>query len=233
MEEQNKNLQNPEIEIINLENQNYTIKESNIIPSQPGRKSKKTTIILVTIWIVVAIEVLTGMLILFVKHPIENFINKIAKADSYQITSIIYDVPILGTITSKTLVAGNISYTTSLGDEEYIVNLGNTQYRYTIDDDGVWKKTEIATNEDSSDSTSNKSIVKLLDHKKYDKVTGEKNTYRQKKDVIFDDYDDVVVFVGKNSCVIEMNIILKGTRCRAKIIFSNIDEIKLTLPTVE
>ena len=203
------------------------------------KTSKKKAIVLTVI--IAAITLIAIMIFsMFAKHPIEIIAYKIAKANNYQMSAVISDVPLLGSMTIQRKIDGNIEYTPStlFGDEEYIEIVGDVKYSYTKNDDGNWIKAEITETENSSDngtsdSTSSESILELLNSKNYEKVKGEKNTYKQKRDVVFDNFEDVVIYIGDNSLTIEMTMTLEKISCEAKVVFSKIGEIELTLPEVE
>ena len=65
------------------------------------------------------------------KHPIEEFKNKMADADSYQMSFTMSNIPLFGTITITTKVDGNIQYTPAImfNEEEYIVHSDLTLIR--------------------------------------------------------------------------------------------------------
>ena len=204
-----------------------------------GKTSKKKIIILAII-ISAIIAVVAMIISVFAKHPIEIMAYKIAKANNYQMSLVISDVPLLGSATIQRKVDGNIEYTPStvFSDEEYIESFEGAKYSYTKNDDGNWTKTEITESEDSSDnnssnSTNSESILELLNSKNYEKVKDEKNTYKQKRDVVFDDFEDVVIYIGDNSFTIEMKMTFENITFKAKVVFSKIGEIELVLPEVE
>ena len=59
----------------------------------------------------------------------------------------------------------------------------------------------------------------------------KENTYKQKKDVTFDNFEDVTITIEEDSCTIEMMSTDEGYG--VKLVISKIGEIELTLPTVE
>ena len=170
------------------------------------------------------------------KHPIEEFKEKMEKADSYQISITLSDVPLLGTFTMTTKVDGNIQYTTAVlfNEEEYTETVGDVEYKYTKDDSGKWTKTKVEnTEEDSSSIYEDDSLNKHFNPDNYEKVKGEENTFKQKDDVDFGNYENVKITIEDNSCTIEMSAISGGVTFGAKIVISKIGEIELTLPTVD
>ena len=169
------------------------------------------------------------------KHPIEEFKEKMEKADSYQMSITMSDVPFLGTFTITTKVDGNIQYTPAVmfNEEEYIETVGDVEYKYTKDDSGKWTKTKVEdTDDDSSSIYGDDSLNKLFNPDNYEKVKGEENTYKQKDDVDFEDYENVKITIEDDSCTIEMSAISEGMTFGVKIVISKIGEIELTLPEV-
>ena len=167
------------------------------------------------------------------KHPIEEFKNKMADADSYQMSVTMSNVPLFGTITMTTKVDGNIQYTPAImfNEEEYIETVGDTKYKYTKNEDGTWSKTQDTEEEDDSSVTSDKTMEELFNPDNYEKVKDNENTYKQKKDVTFDNFEDVTITIEEDSCTIEMMSTDEGYG--VKLVISKIGKIELTLPTVE
>ena len=169
------------------------------------------------------------------KHPIEEFKEKMEKADSYQMSITMSDVPLFGTFTMTTEVDGNIQYTPAVmfNEEEYTETVGDVKYKYTKDDSGKWTKTKVEdTDDDSSSLYGDDSLNKLFNPDNYEKVKGEENTYKQKDDVDFEDYENVKITIEDDSCTIEMSAISDGMTFGVKIVISKIGEIELTLPKV-
>ena len=167
------------------------------------------------------------------KHPIEKFNDKMEKADSYQITITMSDVPFLGTITMTTKVDGNIQYspTTLISEEEYIETDGDVEYKYSKNELGKWVKEKV-TDKDDSEVFDEESFEELFNPKNYEKVKGEKNTYQQKDDVDFDEFKDVKITIEDDSCTIEMSVTSEGVTFNMEIVVSKIGEIELTLPEI-
>ena len=168
------------------------------------------------------------------KHPIDEFKEKMEKADSYQMSITMSDVPLFGTFTMTTKVDGNIQYTPAVmfSEEEYTETVDGVKYKYTKDDSGKWTKEKDETNDDDSSVYGDESMAKLFNPDNYEKVKGEENTYKQKSDVTFDDYEDVKITIEDDSCTIEMKAISDGITFGVKIVISKIGEIELTLPKV-
>lgn len=160
------------------------------------------------------------------KHPIEKFKNKVSDAGSFEARITVSDIPLFGTITMKTKVDGNIQYIyeSAFTDEGYIEIVGNAIYMYTRNDNGTWSKTKTR-------DTYNSIWEELFDPDDYEKVKGKKSTYKQKKDVTFDNFEDVVMTIDEDSCTIEM--VSKDGGYDVKYVISKIGEIELTLPTVK
>ncbi len=133
-----------------------------------------------------------------------------------------------------TKVDGNIQYISAalFDTEEYTETVGNVKYSYTKNDDGTWSKTQDTEEVDDTGTTVDDETLEILfNPDNYEKVDGEKNTYKQKKGISFDDFEDVVMTIEEDSCTMEMVDIETGYD--VKIVISKIGEIKLTLPTVE
>ncbi len=167
------------------------------------------------------------------KHPIVEFKNKMENAANYQMAVTMSNVPFLGTFTMTTKIDGNIQYTPAImfSEEEYIETVGDIEYKYTKNEDGKWVKTQNTTKEDSSDITNDKTMEELFNPENYEKIKDKENTFKQKKDVSFEDFEDVVITIEETSCTIEMVSTTEGYD--VKIIISKIGEIKLSLPAVE
>ena len=168
------------------------------------------------------------------KHPIDEFKEKMEKADSCQMSITISDVPLFGTFTMTTKVDGNIQYTPAVmfSEEEYTETVDGVTYKYTKDDSGKWTKEKEETNDDDSSVYGDESLAKLFNPDNYEKVEGEENTYKQMSDVTFDDYEDVKITIEDDSCTIEMKAISDGMTFGVKIVISKIGKIELTLPKV-
>ena len=156
-----------------------------------------------------------------------------ADADSYQISITMSNVPLFGTITMTTKYDGNIQYTPAVmfSEEEYIEKVGNVEYKYTKNDSGKWIKTQNSTENDSSGVIGDKTLEKLFNPDNYEKVKDKENTFKQKKGVSFDKFEDVVMTIEDKSCTIEM--VSTDDGYGVKVIISKIGEIELTLPAVE
>lgn len=161
------------------------------------------------------------------KHPIEKFKNKMSDAGSYEMSVTMSDIPLLGTITMKTEVYGNIQYNPEgiFNEEEYIEIVGDAKYKYTKNEDGTWSKTRDIDEADDFD------LEELFNSDNYEKAKDKESTYKQKKDVIFDDFEDVVMTIDEDVCTIEM--VSKDDGYGVKLIISKIGKIELTLPTIE
>ena len=164
---------------------------------------------------------------------IEEFKEKIEEAGSYQLSMTMTDVPFLGTFTMTAQIDGNIQYTPAsmFGEEKYTETVGDATYEYKISDTGEWIKTKIEnTDDDSSDVMSDESFAQLFNPDNYEKV--EKNTYKQKDDVTFEEYRNVKLTIEEDSCTFEMTVDEDGMTCGVTIVISKIGEIELALPQV-
>lgn len=161
------------------------------------------------------------------KHPIEKFRNKLSDAGSFEARITMSDIPYFGTITQKIKVDGNIQYTYAsvFNEANYTRKVGDAIYKYTKNEDGTWSKTR------DVDETDDSVWDELFNPDNYEKVKDQKNTYKQKKDVSFDEIADVVMIIGEDSCTIEMVSLDGGID--VKFVISKIGEIELTLPTID
>ena len=183
-----------------------------------------------------AVVILTVTLsLVFAKHPIAKFFEKMEKENNYQITITMYDIPFLGTLTMQEKVDGNVTYTPAVlfGEESYTERVGDDVYTYTKDSNDKWVK-EKEESSGATDSTANnfaEDFADLLNPKNYKKES--KNKYVQKDDVKFDAYDNVVITIDDDCLTIEMDVISEGMTFRTKIVISDIGDVELTLPKVD
>lgn len=168
------------------------------------------------------------------KHPIEQFFDKMTKANNFQMSVTMSDIPFIGTMTIMRQKDGNITYspTVLFGSATYTETVGDVTYTYTENEDGTWTKTQ-SENDDSSDVVGDNEMAELFNPDNFEKVKDEKNTYKQKSDVKFDTMEDVVIVITDDECTITLNFINEGLVCPTKVVISKIGEIELTLPTVD
>ena len=192
---------------------------------------KKTRLLWLSL--LICLSMLIGMTACSFKHPIEEFREKMEEEESCQM-SVTMDVPLLGKVTIKTQLDGNIQYTpeTMFSEEEYIETVGDKEYKYTKNENGTWTKTLNEDKDDSTDVTEDEEWEELLNPKNYKRVWGFKKVYEQKKDVSFENFDDVVITFEDDTVIIEMEMAMEGMSYDVKIEFSKIGEVDLTLPKV-
>lgn len=171
------------------------------------------------------------------KHPIDAFIEKVEKADSCQMSMTMSDVPLFGTISVTTKIDGNIQYipATIFGEESYTELVGDVTYKYTKNDSGKWTKAKVSSTDAEADDSSifsEESMEQIFNSENYEKVSGKENTYRQKSDVTFEGYEDVVITIEDDSCTLEMNATSNGMVFGLTVVISKIGKVKLTLPEV-
>lgn len=170
------------------------------------------------------------------KHPIDEFKERMETAESYQMSVTMSGIPVFGSLTMIYKVDGNIQYVPAVElmeqPEYYLEVVGDTAYQYTKNIYGRWTKKQVTLEENSTDFTSEQMLNELFNSDNYEKVKDEDNTYRQKKDVVFDGFDEVTIFVGENSCTLEMNITYSGITVATKLVISKIGEVELTLPEI-
>ncbi len=164
------------------------------------------------------------------KHPITKFKEIMNKADSYQMKIKMSNVPLVGEVSMLVKVDGNIEYTpeTVFSEEKYVETVDGVEYVYTKDETGNWKKSE--EKDSSTFSFSESSREQFFNPDNYVKVKNEKNTYKQKPDVVFEEFEDVVFKIKDHSYIIEMIAEIDGIKADTTIIFSKINEIELVLP---
>lgn len=162
------------------------------------------------------------------KHPIEEMKEKITESGkNAQIQITMSNVPVLGTVTTTKQFDNNIRYEPAflVYGEAYYETVGDVEYKYTKDADGKWTKEETEPSDEDG-------ILSLLNPESYEEVSGEENTYKQKSDVTFEEYENVTLKIDDNSCTINAQVTSDGVVCDVKIVISKIGEIDLTLPEV-
>ena len=190
----------------------------------------KKSVLLASVAVLLIIALATTLILVFKKSPLEKCFALLEKADNYQAEITISNIPLLGTMTMTQKVDGNITYTPAIlfEGEKYTETVGEDVYVYTKNDDNVWVK------EKQDDSTDNDELTdtfeELFDPKNFEKVKGEKNTYKQKDDVTFDNFEDVIITVGEDELTIEMTMKEDGMSLPVSIVISKIGKINLTLP---
>lgn len=157
---------------------------------------------------------------------IEGFAKKMGKKQSYSAKISITD-EYGERETFEFQYDGNIQY--DVENEYYRVEYDEGVYGlYEKTKDKKWVRTvyedDVVDLGDAED---------LWDPDNYEKVKGEKNTYKQKKNVIFDNFDDVEMTIDKDSCTIAGTITLDGETYGFKMIISDIGEIELELPELD
>ena len=164
------------------------------------------------------------------KHPIEKFANKLLKKQNFQVE---VTIPILISEKFVMQVDGNIIYVpdTFISEEYYIETIGDVHYKYTRDKNGIWSKK--ANEEDFISTFFNEETIKqLIDPDNYELVEGTVNVYRQKADIQFEYFKDVVLTLEEDSCKIETITLAGDMLLETQIVISGIGETDLKLPTV-
>ncbi len=165
------------------------------------------------------------------KHPIEEFKEQMDSVDNYLMTMTM-KFPSVGNITVAQKIDGNIMYTPAFLTEpaKYTEVVDDVTYEYVKDDNGAWKKSIAPPVDNGLDMLFNEAF---FDPDNYEKVNGEKNSYRQKEDVAFAGASDVVITIGKNNYTLEMKLSVSGVEMETTVVLSNFGEVELTLPNVE
>ena len=191
-------------------------------------------LISLTLTITICLTLLMTITSCSFNHPIEEFKEKMDKADSCQISMTMSNVPILGTYTITMKADGNITYTsaTMVSEEMYTETVDDITYQYTKNSYGKWTKTKQQTTENTS-AIDEDAILDLFNYKNYEKVKNEENTYKQKSNVVIDGFENVKIALDDDSCIINATTISEGISYDIKIVISKINQIELTLPTIE
>jgi len=166
-----------------------------------------------------------------VTRPIDCFGEKMAREESYKLTvSFLSDK--LEPITMVAYQQGDTTYypaNATLGYEaHYSKNIGGYWVEYTRSSHGKWIK-DICESEDIFDFEKND----IFNQKSYKKIAGKKNMYRQKKNVIFDHFENVRISFVESNCLIECKIMPNTVAIDAEIVISKVGEISFDLPEVK
>lgn len=161
--------------------------------------------------------------------PFEKFSKKIEKEKNFKMTisMTVEDVK----ITQTSYVDGNVMYypenTALMTEEYYVVNMENSVAEYRKNADNKWEKT-IQENNDAFNLETND----IFNVENYKRDSEDKNVYKQKKDVLFDNFEDVVLTFYDESVVLECNMTMEMVKYGVKIVLSEIGEQKLTVPSI-
>ena len=195
-------------------------------------KTKKIIIAAVAGVLCLAIA-LSIVLVSIAKNPLERFALKVLQKQNFQMDVVLSGIPLFGSVALTYEVDGNIQHIPdgSFVSESYTQTVGDKQYQYSKDENGKWVKTEsegdiLSTLQDSD------MFEQLVNFENYELVEGEKNVYRQKADVTFEDFKDVTITIEKDSCTITMIVYTSGMALDTIIVISNIGKINLKLPDV-
>ena len=172
----------------------------------------------------------TGCSMLF--NPIDSFAEELENAESYEIVMLIEIEGIRIVMTEK--VDGNITYTTYSNDmypAEYTKTVDDYEIVYTEAKDGCWIKS--ITDGDDEEDEDSWLDDDIWDSENYEKVEGEKNTYRQKSDVIFEHLEDVVLTVNDGTVMFKAKVYYEGASADMKVTISKLNEIELELPSAD
>lgn len=183
--------------------------------------------------VALCISLLTTSTACFFKHPIDRFKEQLETVDSCQMTITMTNIPLFGTVAMTTQIDGNIQYNsgTFFSDEEYIEIYETVQYKYTKGVNGKWSKS-IYTDFNDDKLIDDEMMEQLFNPQNYEKVRGEKYTYKQKADVNFDNCKDVTITITQEQCSIEMQTTSQGMVVDLELVISKLGEVELTLPNV-
>ena len=166
-------------------------------------------------------------------HPLEEFKNKMDAEENYQI-KINYTVPLYGEISMTVKIDGDTCYTpeTIFSEEEYVTVQPNGTYLYRKNAYGQWTRT-FSKEKPDDDMYGEYLEDPMFNPENYEKVKGEKGVYKQKSDVTFDGFEDVIVTVTEDACTFEMTVSVDGVVMEAEVVISKLGEVELTLPSVK
>lgn len=204
-----------------------------------AEKSKLKKPLIITAIVLAAILILTLILVLiFQSSPIGRILTRLQKSQSYQMSATVSGIPFLGSLSIEQSVDENVTYTPAslISAEHYRETVGDEVYVYKKDTNGNWTKS-LATDSDASFEDIAEELIgdidTLTNPRSYEKVKGEKNKYKQKDDVEFAGYRDVVITIGENEVTVEMTMDMDSLSFPATVIISKIGEVELTLPEIE
>ena len=173
------------------------------------------------------------------KHPIEKFADKLEASNYYFLINIssIYNISGVEKASFGMEVDGNIQYIQEVAElgikESYIETIGKRTFLYTMtsSQNATWKKTNY-NDEIPLIISTNDLIHTFFNPRDYEKVSGEKNTYKFKSNVNGGGFEDAVLKIEKDTCTIEVKMDIYGYTPDVQMIISKIGEIKLALPVV-
>lgn len=161
-------------------------------------------------------------------NSFKKFCEEIQEAQNYTMT-MSYSFEGIGKVTQTIHVDGNIMYyleNETLGTDEYYVQ-SIDDYEVVYEKKGIYPRWTKSIKEDNGINLEKNNIFNV-DY--YEKDKEEKNVYHQKKDIVFDNFDDVTISVLEDSMVIECLMTIDLSECEVKIVISEIGEHSLTLP---
>ena len=182
---------------------------------------KKITSIVLAVALCLSLTLIFTSCSLF-KHPIQRALDKIEEDNNYSIT-ISVDAPLMGKEKVTVKLDGNAYHKPDTDTYIKICNDGNYVYRKLIDNSWSAYKSEQDIDVDPLDD-----YEEILDHESYEKV--EKNIYKQKDHVKFDDFEDVVIEVIDDGLTIEAEMSVEGITCDIKVEIFDIGKTEVTLP---
>ena len=161
--------------------------------------------------------------------PFNKFSKKIEKEKSYKVTMSI-NMDDVGKVTQIFYVDDNVIYypenDTLHTDAYYVEEIDDYLIEYTQTKDDKWQKSITENDVDPEEND-------IFNKENYIEDDEEKGVYRQKKSVIFENFDDVVISFVDDTIVIECVMTVDFVDMDAKMVISNIGEYELELPEVE
>lgn len=163
-------------------------------------------------------------------NPFQSFLKEVQKEENFKVSMVLYHDD-FGKVTQTMYRDGNVTYYFANDlldiDEYYEEIVDDYCITYQKNESGRWKKS-ISDQQSTTDSTFDD--IWNMDNFERDKTN--KNVYRQKKTVIFETMDDVVLTFEDDSAVVEGSMVFEGEKCDVKMVISDLGKIQLTLPTV-
>ena len=159
-------------------------------------------------------------------NAIDDFYSKLKESNSYKMTFS------MGALNLVTEYDGNKTHSSQFlfTPETYTEKVGDDIFEYTEDSDGKWVKEKRTENNPNRNEMLNASFVDLFDGDNYNK-TGD-NTYKQKKDADFGDYENVVITIDGTELTINFTINTNGTSVNVSLLISDVNSTTVTLPNV-
>lgn len=161
--------------------------------------------------------------------PFKKFTKKLERKESCKVT-MSFNVDGVGRVVQIFYVDNNVIYyegnDTLRTDAYYVEIVDDYLVEYTKNFKGTWKKSKTKNDFNLEEND-------IFNSDNYIQDPEEKGVYRQKRNVIFEQFEDVVVAFLDDFVVIECVMMVDKIEANVKMVISNIGEYELTLPEVE